>query len=216
MSATSARRRACRGEERREEILRAAADVFLERGYAGATMDAVVERSGGSKETIYSHFGSKEGLFSAIIETNARRLMASLDTPPDGGTLDEILRAIARNYLENVLSPRSMALYRLVVGECGRSPVIGDIFYRMGPESFAQSLGAYFARMQALGQIRADLNPFQLASVFRDTLRGDLHLRETLNPTRVPTALEIARHADAVVDLFARAVRPDTASQPPA
>jgi AcrR family transcriptional regulator len=39
--------------------------VFLEHGYAGATIELVVARAGASKATVYSFFGDKEGLFTA-------------------------------------------------------------------------------------------------------------------------------------------------------
>ena len=45
--------------DRRKAILAAARDVFLERGYANSSIDAVVERSGGSKATVYQLFGNK-------------------------------------------------------------------------------------------------------------------------------------------------------------
>ncbi|WP_176026829.1 TetR/AcrR family transcriptional regulator, partial [Brucella intermedia] len=50
---------------RRKTILRAAAELFFEQGYATTSIDAIIERTGGSKRTIYSEFGSKEGLFLA-------------------------------------------------------------------------------------------------------------------------------------------------------
>src|SRR5258708_28499552 len=50
---------------RRQAILEAAREVFLERGYGDSTVDAVVERAGGSKATVYALFGNKEGLFSS-------------------------------------------------------------------------------------------------------------------------------------------------------
>lgn len=51
---------------RREEILRAALDAFTERGFAGATIEDVRNRSGASTGSIYHHFGGKEGLAAAL------------------------------------------------------------------------------------------------------------------------------------------------------
>src|SRR5262245_47335366 len=83
----------------REAILQAAAAVFLERGYAGASVDAVVERAGGSKATVYALFGNKEGLLSALIAQGAETLAASVDALPAGASFEENLRAIGRSYL---------------------------------------------------------------------------------------------------------------------
>jgi AcrR family transcriptional regulator len=54
--------------EKREQILQGAIQVFLQRGYAGTSMDQVATIANVSKQTIYSHFQDKEGLFTALIE----------------------------------------------------------------------------------------------------------------------------------------------------
>src|SRR4051794_30058354 len=54
--------------QRRQEILIAAKDVFLEDGYQVASMERLAEVAGTTKRTLYDHFGSKEGLFTASIE----------------------------------------------------------------------------------------------------------------------------------------------------
>jgi AcrR family transcriptional regulator len=61
-------RRAAQVERNRELLLAAAREVFLERGYAGASLEAVAERAGFSKGVVYSQFGSKVDLFMALLE----------------------------------------------------------------------------------------------------------------------------------------------------
>jgi len=56
-----------RGAARRQAMLDAACEVFLEHGFEGASVADVVRRSGGSLATLYASFGSKEGLFEAIV-----------------------------------------------------------------------------------------------------------------------------------------------------
>lgn len=48
--------------------------MFFEHGYAAASIDAVIERIGGSKRNIYTTFGSKEGLFTALVSENAEQI----------------------------------------------------------------------------------------------------------------------------------------------
>ncbi|MBE0559954.1 MAG: helix-turn-helix transcriptional regulator, partial [Ochrobactrum anthropi] len=45
---------------------------------ATTSIDAIIERTGGSKRTIYSEFGSKEGLFLALVADNADRAISAL------------------------------------------------------------------------------------------------------------------------------------------
>jgi AcrR family transcriptional regulator len=55
----------------RERILEAATELFSSRGYAGAGVDRLAERSGIAKTAIYYHFGNKEGLLAAVLERAA-------------------------------------------------------------------------------------------------------------------------------------------------
>jgi AcrR family transcriptional regulator len=56
------------GERSRDEILAVATEEFAERGLSGARVDAIAERTRTSKRMIYYHFGSKEGLYGAVLE----------------------------------------------------------------------------------------------------------------------------------------------------
>ena len=51
---------------------------FLARGYAAASMDRVASIAGVSKATVYSHFGDKEGLFKALVESMAKQRMQAI------------------------------------------------------------------------------------------------------------------------------------------
>jgi AcrR family transcriptional regulator len=50
-------------------ILAAAVAEFTEKGYAGARIDAIAERSGANKRMIYHYFGDKDGLYMAVLES---------------------------------------------------------------------------------------------------------------------------------------------------
>src|SRR3546814_9006259 len=81
-------------DDRRAAILEAAGQVFFEQGYAATSIDAIIERAGGSKRNIYSEFGSKEGLFTALVSESADAAIAALpDDDFSGKKLDEILRS---------------------------------------------------------------------------------------------------------------------------
>ena len=198
---TPRRRVRCTAEVRRRAILDAAMAVFLERGYAGATIDAVVERAGGSKATVYAMFGNKEGLLAAIITDGVESLAETFDAAQVDAPLDETLRRIGLGYLRLITSPERVALFRLVVGESGRFPEIGDIFYRSGPERGVKRLADYFRDAIARGLIVSD-DAERLSVFFLDLLRGHLHLRAILNATRRPTQKEIEAHVDFILPLF--------------
>src|SRR3954451_16702538 len=56
------------GIRRREQIVAVAIDVFAEHGYAGGSIRTIAERVGISHATLLEHFGSKEGLLTAVLQ----------------------------------------------------------------------------------------------------------------------------------------------------
>jgi TetR/AcrR family transcriptional regulator, mexJK operon transcriptional repressor len=83
----------------------------------------VAVRAGISKRTFYHRFDNKAALFAAVVH----RIIAQIRPPPDvplleGATLREVLRRLAGLVLDAALSPRAIALHRLVTGESARFP----------------------------------------------------------------------------------------------
>jgi AcrR family transcriptional regulator len=199
--AGSIKRERCTSIERRRAILSAATSVFLERGYAGATIDAVVERAGGSKASVYAQFGNKEKLLAALVSEAAEELAASVGDLSLDKPMDITLHDFGRRFLQLILQPKRLALYRLVVGESGRLCEMGDLFYRTGPETMVHRLAEFFHVQMQRGRIAMN-EPDRLASYFIGAMRGDLHFRALFNPTRTPTLREIDQHLDFVISRF--------------
>ena len=57
-----------RTEEKRQEIIRIAAELFEQLGYERTSMSAIAARVGGSKATLYGYFASKEDLLRAVLD----------------------------------------------------------------------------------------------------------------------------------------------------
>jgi AcrR family transcriptional regulator len=66
-----ARRRLQNPDVSRERILEAAAELFSQKGYAGTGVDELAARAEIAKTAIYYHFGSKEGLVTAVLDRAA-------------------------------------------------------------------------------------------------------------------------------------------------
>lgn len=64
------------GVRRREQLIDMAMTVFAEHGYAGGSIRAIADRAGVSHATLIQHFGSKEGLFTTVLEEWDRRTVA--------------------------------------------------------------------------------------------------------------------------------------------
>jgi AcrR family transcriptional regulator len=72
-----------RRQQTREHLLAAAAEVFGERGFHGASLDEVAAVAGFTKGAVYSNFKSKEDLFLALFKANYEREMQALRTTLD-------------------------------------------------------------------------------------------------------------------------------------
>lgn len=72
-------RQSGQANESQDEIIRAAAELFMEFGYTATSIDAVAEHLGSTKGRIYYHFRSKADLFFAVQTSAMRRLMAEIE-----------------------------------------------------------------------------------------------------------------------------------------
>ncbi len=133
-------------ERKREDILRAAAEAFRHDGVRGASTDAIAERAGVSKRTLYNHFASKDALFDAVIERYWRRFAGKLDDAIDPElALEERIVALCVSRLEVLLDPELIGFFRAVLGESMRSPELVrafghevDALEMLGLESFVR------------------------------------------------------------------------------
>src|SRR5260370_38005204 len=111
---------------REEEILRAAFDVFTEKGFHGATMLDVASRARASKATLYARYPSKAALFEALMAWGTRQGTDALDAIAADETLDPLtaLHRLAAQLLALRLQPKKRALFRTAGAEGNRlSPV---------------------------------------------------------------------------------------------
>ncbi|WP_455820907.1 TetR/AcrR family transcriptional regulator [Pseudomonas cerasi] len=148
-----------RPEARHEAIVEAAAQLFQEMGYERASMNELSKRLGGSKATLYNYFPSKEALFSAVIRTYTTHHLteaASLlnDAVAKSVTLEEKLQRFGEQMLQVMTTDNTaLSVYRIVVGEAGRSDM-GMLFYESGPRESVEKLARLFSSAMDNGILR--------------------------------------------------------------
>src|SRR6202051_3262321 len=107
----------------RQRILEAATELFLAGGYGSTTIEAVATRAGISKRTFYHRFDDKSVLFAAVVHEIIEQIRPPAGVPLiEGATLHEVLRRLAGMILRAALSPKALALHRLVMAESARFP----------------------------------------------------------------------------------------------
>ncbi|MCK9915616.1 TetR/AcrR family transcriptional regulator [Microbacteriaceae bacterium K1510] len=159
----------------RERIVRSAAKLFLEKGYDKVSINDIIDVVGGSKGTIYSHFGSKEKLFEAVVEQMCADVTIQIDTRPIG-TIEEQLTRIGHTFVSNVVSPPILRFHRLMTSIGRDFPAAGRLFYDTGPRQAQKMIGDWIALHQRAGDIRDDVDAYRLAVLFHDMLIGEQHL----------------------------------------
>lgn len=188
-------------------MLAAARQVFLERGFEGATLDEVIARSGGSRATLYAQFGDKEGLFAAIIDEACAAILTALPTTTTDDQPEMVFRALGRAYMDILMAPANLALYRMVIGESGWFPKLGARVYASGPLAAAQRLADYIKDEVARGRLALD-DPDLAARHFLEMVKGDLHTRALFGVGRKASAVEIEACVHAAVRTFCSGARP--------
>ncbi|HUC56557.1 MAG TPA: helix-turn-helix domain-containing protein [Streptosporangiaceae bacterium] len=83
----------------RERLLRAAADVFAERGYDGTRVADIAAAAGVSNGAMYAHFSSKADLLVAALQTHGRRRLAEMFAAEPDRSVTDLLFVIGRGLL---------------------------------------------------------------------------------------------------------------------
>jgi AcrR family transcriptional regulator len=200
--------RSARGEARRQAFLAAARDVFFEQGFGAASVNEVVRRAGGSLVTLYAQFGSKEGLFLAMLEIGVDEIMRPLqEVAAAQEPISQGLQRIGEVFLRRMLKPESVALYRIILAEGRTHPHLMQSFMAKGPERIRAALRAYFEERRAAGEVRA-VDPDWAASFFSEMVRARHHLAAIADPAYAISDEELSAHVARAVDLLVEGLRP--------
>jgi len=197
------KRRVRRGETRRCEVADVAKQIFLERGYGQTTMQAIAEAAGASKETLYRHFGNKEGLFTEIVRLRSEQIAESLDEEIlHNASPREVLTGLGLKLLRKLGSEDVLTFYGWVVAETPRAPEVGRIFYERGPAMVRQKLCDYLERMTEKKVLCCD-KPMLATKLFLGSVIADVHMRAmTIGIKDMLGEEYIVEHVDAAVSLF--------------
>jgi TetR/AcrR family transcriptional repressor of mexJK operon len=164
-----------------------------------------------SKATVYAHFAGKEELFGAVIGRECERYFARFSVRElDPRDVRTSLMVLGRRFLELLLSPDALALHRIILAEVTRFPVLGEVFWRAGPERERVQIEAFLKRAIASGSLTL-ADPRLAAEQFVALIRGDVQLRHLLRleAKADPRAIEAA--VEGAVATFLRAFAPRNA-----
>ena len=129
-SANSSPRRR-RKDARPSELIAAALDLFVEKGFAATRLDDVAARAGVSKGTLYLYFESKEALFKAVVEDGIVPLFAAAEQQMDDyqGSSVDLLYHLLLSWWQQIGDTRLAGVPKLIISESGNFPEIAQYYH---------------------------------------------------------------------------------------
>lgn len=115
-------------EERPQQILRAALEVFGEHGLGGARLEDIAKQAGVSKGTIYLYFPNKEALFREMVRSTIVEAIVAGEGISNVGSAREQLLAFMAHYWDFVRTPAFSVIYRVVVSELHHFPDLVEFY----------------------------------------------------------------------------------------
>ncbi|MEO7793991.1 MAG: TetR/AcrR family transcriptional regulator C-terminal domain-containing protein, partial [Thermoanaerobaculia bacterium] len=161
--------------------------------------------------TLYAHFGTKRGLFEAILRDLAESVMRPLCVEGVASDPEQGLLAVGRRYLQEVLDPSVVAWWRAMCAEAPHTPELRDAFLSDEGGPLQRAISAYLAEKVRQGQLEM-ADPVLGAGQFLALIRGPLHHRAVAgDSTRVtPEAIEL--QVRSAVQLFVHGCLPRSAA----
>jgi AcrR family transcriptional regulator len=120
-----------RKKARPQELLAAALDIFVERGFAAARLEDVAARAGVSKGTLYLYFDSKESLFKSVVRTNMLPLLEEAEGMVDRyeGHSADLLRDLILGWWASVADTKLNGISKLMMAESGNFPELAQFYH---------------------------------------------------------------------------------------
>lgn len=120
-----------RKDARPEEIIAAALDLFVERGFATTRLEDVAARAGVSKGTLYLYFENKEDLFKAVVRGNVLPVLQHGEDLVEkfSGSSADLVRRLVRGWWELTGSTKIAGIPKLVIAEAGNFPDLAKFYY---------------------------------------------------------------------------------------
>ncbi|NNF80742.1 MAG: TetR/AcrR family transcriptional regulator [Rhizobiales bacterium] len=190
--------------KRRDHILDIAIEVLAERGYRDANMLEVARRARASKETLYSWFGDKRGLFEAVIKRNAASVQQVMESQLESDApVEQAMAAFGRALLTLLVGESAVALNRAAISEAASDPRLAETLVTEGRQATLPAFIGFLELQASRGHLEMS-SPEEAAEDFLGLLLGDLQIRRLLGVQRAPRKMQIEARTEAATKKFLR------------
>ena len=180
-----------KSEEKAEAIQMAAIGLFMADGMDRTSMDAIAAAAGVSKQTVYSHFKSKDELFRSCVACKVGTYGLDPSSMPADDGLDRFLTHIGNAYLTLLSDPGVIRMFRLMASEADKHPETVKSFHESGPVTTMRNI------TRRLAQYMPGADEELVASAsseFMTLVRGEYFLELLLGTRSEISAEEMNAH----------------------
>ncbi|MFL6675517.1 MAG: TetR family transcriptional regulator [Massilia sp.] len=150
-----------RKDARPQELLDAAIDLFVERGFASTRLEDVARRAGVSKGTLYLYYENKEELFKAVVRNSIVPVIGEAELSIAGfdGHSADLLRSIIHNWWQRIGATKASGIVKLVTSEAGNFPELALFYQEEVINRGSRMISSMLERAIARGEFRpVDVN----------------------------------------------------------
>jgi len=155
-----------RKDARPQELLAAAIDLFVERGFAATRLEDVARRAGVSKGTLYLYFENKEELFKAVVRNSIVPVIGQAESSVAEfeGHSAELLRTVLMNWWDRVGASKVSGIVKLVMAEANNFPELAKFYQDEVINRGTRMISSMLERGIARGEFRS-INVTQMTQV---------------------------------------------------
>ena len=195
--------------ERGDAIVGIAWSMFLAQGFEATTIEAIAERAGVSKATLYKLFADKTALFEAGVAREMHMIEAAqtaIGKPSEDATIEDTLRVFGMAIMSFLVSDHAVDFYNSLSGELRRHPKLALAFYEMGPGRTRANLARLLGDAAKKGQIKLD-DPDQGADHLFGLWQGFSNFQLSLGVNNDGIRNTLAERVDNGISLFLKGCR---------
>jgi AcrR family transcriptional regulator len=196
-----------KSQTKRREIMRAAVELFMAKGYDGACVDEIALVAGVSKQTVYSHFENKEALFVLTVASKCRETGINPDVIDPESPPGTMLVEIGRRFIGMVTSSEAVRLNCVCIGSAETHPELGRLIFEHGPLQTVAMISDYLAAQHERKRLRVE-NPIHAAWQLVCMLRAEAQMRAQFNLRR-QLKEDAEAYVKSCVEMFLRAYSPE-------
>jgi AcrR family transcriptional regulator len=146
-----------RKDARPQELLAAAIDLFVERGFAATRLEDVARRAGVSKGTLYLYYTSKDDLFKAVVRESIVPFIGEAETSVAAfeGHSADLLRGVIQDWWRSIGQSKVSGIVKLMTAEAGNFPELASFYQEEVVVRFKRMIASILERGTSRGEFRS-------------------------------------------------------------